>query len=507
MWEYIHSQHRHTYFANHSSSKLDPIFIDSYIASEQVAGRYSEAFAPQELERLIGPFRSSPLGLVPKPNSDKMRLIQDLSFPRDDGHVQSINAGISASDFPTAWGTFDATSALILSLPKGCLAATFDISAAYRLTPIRPAQQNALCVFWKDKVYVDRAVMFGLASGAGVFGSIADMLVAIYVKSGFGPLLKWVDDFFAIKLPEGTWTEQEFIELTASIGVPWSAEKLRRLAAIQRYIGFDWDLAQKLVALPEEKLDKTLQLIDDWSKASTRTASQAAKLHGKLVHISCIFPLIRPFLQSISGFAQGFRSQRAKLIPPPALIADLSWVRFVLQQSPNQRPLYAPEPVDIGWWGDASSSFGIGIVIGTHWAIWKWTKGFRVGPKQDCDIGWAEAVAVELGLRAALELGYCKPKQDARNTFIVRSDNAGVVAVTNKGRSKSKETNHILKHVYQLQATNAIRISATYVPSRDNIADALSRGDVNGFLRGFPDIHHRIEISLPPHLRSRLTAW
>jgi hypothetical protein len=55
------------------------------------------------------------------------------------------------------------------------------------------------------------------------------------------------------------------------------------------------------------------------------------------------------------------------------------------------------------------------------------------GPKRDCDIGWAEAVAVEIGLQAALELGYCKPKQDARNTFKVRSDNSGVVAITNRG--------------------------------------------------------------------------
>ncbi|KAI0073628.1 hypothetical protein K474DRAFT_1582326, partial [Panus rudis PR-1116 ss-1] len=54
-------------------------FIDSYIASEQAAGRYSEGFDPSALEAIIGPFRTSPLGLVPKPHSDKFRLIQDMS--------------------------------------------------------------------------------------------------------------------------------------------------------------------------------------------------------------------------------------------------------------------------------------------------------------------------------------------------------------------------------------------------------------------------------------------
>ncbi|KAG1872169.1 hypothetical protein F4604DRAFT_1513590, partial [Suillus subluteus] len=46
---------------------------------------------------------------------------------------------------------------LILSLPPGCVAVTFDISAAYRITPIHPSQQNSLCVYWRGIVYVDRA--------------------------------------------------------------------------------------------------------------------------------------------------------------------------------------------------------------------------------------------------------------------------------------------------------------------------------------------------------------
>ncbi|KAG1842903.1 hypothetical protein C8R48DRAFT_541102, partial [Suillus tomentosus] len=62
---------------NHASSLLNPSVIDAYITSEQAAGRYSTGFSPSELELLIGPFRTSPLGLVPKPNSSKFRIVQD----------------------------------------------------------------------------------------------------------------------------------------------------------------------------------------------------------------------------------------------------------------------------------------------------------------------------------------------------------------------------------------------------------------------------------------------
>ncbi|KAF8975188.1 hypothetical protein BDQ17DRAFT_1167899, partial [Cyathus striatus] len=62
---------------NHSSSSLNPSFIDTYIASEQAAGHYSCAFTPAELEAIIGPFITSPLGLVPKPHSSSLCMIQD----------------------------------------------------------------------------------------------------------------------------------------------------------------------------------------------------------------------------------------------------------------------------------------------------------------------------------------------------------------------------------------------------------------------------------------------
>ncbi|KAG1718740.1 hypothetical protein EDB19DRAFT_1597006, partial [Suillus lakei] len=62
---------------NHASSLLNPSIIDAYILSEQAAGRYSIGFSPSDLEHLIGPFRTSPLGLVPKPHSTRFRIVQD----------------------------------------------------------------------------------------------------------------------------------------------------------------------------------------------------------------------------------------------------------------------------------------------------------------------------------------------------------------------------------------------------------------------------------------------
>lgn len=112
---------------------------------------YSRGFPPEALEWLISPFHTSPLGLVLKLNSDVFHMIQDMSFPCSHGSVHSVNQGISPDDFPTTWRSFKATSTLILSLPPGCTAATFNISEAYCLTPICPDHQQHLCIMWQAR--------------------------------------------------------------------------------------------------------------------------------------------------------------------------------------------------------------------------------------------------------------------------------------------------------------------------------------------------------------------
>src|ERR1700676_2384913 len=104
----------------------------------------------------------------------------------------------------------------------------------------------------------------------------------------------------------------------------------------------------------------------------------ATSLHGKLVHISCIFPLIWPFLHGIAHFAHCYKSPQSKLLVFPPLHADLSWVYFLIKNLPNTTPLASLEPVDLQWWGDASTSFSISVVLGSHWAVWRWAPSFKV---------------------------------------------------------------------------------------------------------------------------------
>lgn len=96
-----------------------------------------------------------------------------------------------------------------------------------------------------------------------MFGSVVDMLVDLYDHSQqFGRMVKLVDDFSDISPPHQSWNETDFMNYTGRFGVPQSTKKLRPLNAIQRCIGSDWDLDNKLASLPKEKEKATLDLVE-----------------------------------------------------------------------------------------------------------------------------------------------------------------------------------------------------------------------------------------------------
>jgi len=171
----------------------------------------------------------------------------------------------------------------------------------------------------------------------------------------------------------------------------------------------------------------------------------------------------------------------------------MAYSQYISIQSRRSQPMATPEDRD--WWGDASTSFGIGITVGSFWAVWKWAENIMVGSNQCFDIRWAEAVAVELALHVAIN----KEVLSSRH-YLVQSDNTRVVSVLNKGRSRSHETNQVLKNIYTSLAKHNLRILAVYVPSCNNVTDALSRGDIKDFLQGFPKAQFKALVPLPAHL-------
>ena len=166
-------------------------------------GRYIGPASKSEVECLLGPFQTSPLHLIPKPHKpEKLRLIQNLSFPRAPSEIPSINSAIDSDLFPCTWGSFSVISLLLFRLPPGSQAAVRDAKEAYRTIPIKPSQWPGIVVRLQgeDSFAIDTRNCFGLASGAGCYGKIGDAGTQIMRALGIGPISKWVDDHLFIRI-------------------------------------------------------------------------------------------------------------------------------------------------------------------------------------------------------------------------------------------------------------------------------------------------------------------
>jgi hypothetical protein len=486
--------------ANSSSLSLDRQFIPAYLAKERTAGRISQEYDLQDLERIIGPIRTQPLGLVEKtPSSRKYRMTQNFSFPLNDPEKPSINSGIDKNDFLCDWGTFADCYLIVAKAPPGTQACVNDVSGAFRNVPMAPEERPQTAISYNNKISLDAVFCFGETSGPGVFGRLADAICQIYKFNKIEELIKWVDDFVFFRYPRGTtnpgpfaynYDEQLIFAIAEDLGWPWALDKHTPFSHIFMYIGFQWDLDKKTVTLPLSKCERYLTKLRPWARGAKFTRKECESLIGTLNHCTYILPDGRSHLPSLYRLAGSFKSSTnifSKHTVSATLEDDIRWWRQQLSMPTVTRSVLEPPiPYAIHSYVDASTSWGIGFVHGSQWTSW------RLKPNWDCDgrdIGWAETVAVELALRTLIHLGI-------RNThLIIRSDNMGVVGSHVAGRCRNPASNLVLRQINGLLQDFGLWLTIQWIPTEDNPADGPSRGSTPANVKRFTQ-----PCQIPSHL-------
>lgn len=115
------------------------------------------------------------------------------------------------------------------------------------------------------------------------------------------------------------------------------------------------------------------------------------------------------------------------------------------------------------------------------------------------DIGWAEMVTVELTLCAVINAGF-------RNCyFMLRSDNWGVIGALKADMSHNTQQNAILCQILQLFHIYNIWLTIVWIPTKENSADAHSRGAFGLKCNLFP-FPPTVPIHLTLYVRSTISA-
>ena len=277
-------------------------------------------------------------------------------------------------------------------------------------------------------------------------------------------------------------------EVSAELGIPWERSKDVPFGEVVPFIGFDWDLGQKSVSLQEKKKEKYVRAVMEWKRRKTHTLEDVEKLYGKLLHTCLIVPEGQAYLTKLEGMIAIFHESPHKPRHPPRHLDDdlLWWLKTLSQPSLTREIPGAQEVTEVHAYSDASSSVGIGIVIRDRWRVWALKPGWNTDGR---DIGWAEAVGMELLIRSVTR------EVPPGTRFKIYGDNRGVVEGWWTGRSRNRQVNEVFKRIHSLLSTLRCTVHTQYVRSTSNPADGPSRGIFPSPSKLLPPI------DLPPELK------
>ncbi|KAJ3563610.1 hypothetical protein NP233_g8831 [Leucocoprinus birnbaumii] len=483
-------------FKNHPSVEKHMDAVDAYLAEEVAAGRMNGPFSQQEVESALrGPFQSSPLIVavsVQAPGEpDKIRVCRHLS--KGNFAHPSVNSFIEKEDFPTRFDSATKTAEAVSHAPEGFRACTCNVSKFHRTCPVCPHHKAWLVVQGRpDQFFIDHCIPFGTSSASSNAGMIANAVIDIWRGEGVDPVFKYEDDNCIWQLPVSSgpfeangffyaYDKKAALDRIAPLNVPWHPEKgTPDFCDDIEYLGLGWDLKQRQVYLPEKKRLKHLRRVRIFLAKSIGpsgcTLLDVQKIHGSLCYISFVYVEGRSRLPSISNFMSTFnRSMPLQTRHPrPSTIADLRWWSQALESPDVTRNLTPPGPLtECNIYVDASTSWGIGIIIDNAWFALKLSPDWKTaGGPPSRDICWLETVAVEVLALILVAQGL------SNHRIHIHSDNQGTIGAMGKGRSPNYHINMSIRRTFVTLSSALLSPSFSYIESASNPADPISRGEL-----------------------------
>ena len=498
-WPWVHTQ-KESYPVTWDFSDRPPKtereadFLRGQRDAEIAAGRYSEGFGSQLLPGMY----STPVHAVPKPRSEKLRLVNDHS-----AGPYSLNSMILREDVMGA--QMDTVSNLVGALLRyrrthpdtSLVMFKSDVAAAYRQLPLHPLWQIKQVVTIDGIRHVDRNTEFGGRGSCRDYTAFMGLVlwIAIFVKL-IPDLFGYIDDNFSFE-EEGkvTWyaphhcyypsKQTKLLCLWDEIGLPHEKAK-QEYAPVLRIVGFLVDPNLMRVSMDDTDRIKLIQHINIFIATALggtrRTLREFQQLAGWINWSFNVFPLLKPALSNVYAKIGGKSDSHAKIFVSKAVAQDLEWYKAHMEQSDG---VYLFGEVEWGAHLADVTSFSDACLSGLGFYFQDTCEGFQCNvpssPPKDT-IFYFEALAVASVVDAATRL----PTVPSR--LLIYCDNTNTVDIFHSLHSLPVY-NDLLKYTVSLLIKFSISLRVVHIPREDNtVADALSRFDNHRALTACPGL-------------------
>ena len=460
------------------------------IQAELASGRIAGPFPCPPLE----PFIVSPLGLVPKKEQNKFRLIHDLSYPKH-GEIPSVNDGIDPVDAAVSYETFDFVVDLIHHMGRDALLAKVDIENAFRIIPVHPSDRHLLGFSFEGEIFYDRCLPMGCRSSCAIFEafSCAIQWIACY-KLGIPGVSHILDDFIFAGPAASQITAKaldSFLHFCELCGIPIKHSKTVPPSTCITAHGIEVDSVAMEARLPRDKLERARALLADFADKKRVTLLDLQSLIGFLGFACKVIVPGRAFLRRLINLTLGVTNPRCSVKLNAEARRDIrAWLLF-LESYNGVSVLPSPDFTDsktLHLYTDASGSIGFGAVLGNRWFNGTWHSSF-----DDVHISTKELFPIVLVTEVWGDVL-------ANRRVLFHTDNAAVVAIINKQSSRDEVNMHLIRCLVIALLRHNVVFKAQHIPGKCNVlADMLSRFQLQAARRHAPWLDPQLT-TIPPHL-------
>ena len=336
----------------------------------------------------------------------------------------------------------------------------------------------------KHKFFIDKCLPFGASISCAIFQRFSNALTHI-TKWRIGnmtdkEIANYLDDFLDIALTRTDCNLMltTFQETCDSLNIPLAKEKTVWATVCLVFLGILLNGERLLLTLPQEKIRRTVHLLELFLQKKKATVKEVQSLAGLLNFLhKAIYPGC--------AFTRRMYAKVRNLSLKPYHHINLDrefrndckvWLKFLNGGNVEDycRPFMDLKSVtqaeEVGFYTDSSAGamLGFGGIYGdANWFFGQWEPGYIKNLKPS--IEYLELYAVCTGL-------FIFSSQIRDRQLAVHCDNMAVVGMLNSTTSSCKRCMHLIRMIVLRSLKYNFRIFAVYVNTKVNdLADSLSR--------------------------------
>lgn len=456
---------------NHLVCDMAPDLLSKACAEEVAAGRYSPGF-----HSLLPGMKVSPLLLVSKKGSDKMRVCTDMSYGSP-----SLNDHISKDKIRVSFDSLISFAPYMVEMSRLGIPLVLwksDVQNAYRILAMALSWQLRQVVCIDGVFHVDRCANFGSAASPKLWCSFFSLVLWIArTRLGILRLNNLMDDMWGVSPLHSMVTfkdhrvlldQAKLLLLFDLLRIPWEWKKQLHGVELE-IIGHLVRVKDLSFSLPDDKKADLVAALRAFTSAKTRSLRDWQSVLGWASWGLNSFPLGRWALQSSWDKIAG-KTHKSLVVPHNKMIqADLAWLASRLELSTGNFFLksffWSIKEADFIATADACPT-GLGVWLPNS------SEGFYHSlPLPSQDIYWAELAATAHAILLGISRG-------ARRIMIC-SDSSNVCDLFLSHRPREK-VRGLFSSTISCILDADVDVRVHHLEGAKNVfADALSRGELD----------------------------